>query len=135
VVVQFNKAETLEDLSIGSERADEALAGYTKALELQPALVDAHIAIAKLLIKRSGSDRKSLEEAREHYNQAIEVTTRTIEQYGIRKSRTSDAHALKMLDIWTEQRREEKANLDKEVSKLNGLLASASPTGDGVKNK
>lgn len=134
-LIHFNKAEALDDVSTGSERADEAIAEYIKALQLQPALVEAHAAIARLLIKRSGSDRKSLEEARDHYNQAIELTTKTIEQYGIRKSRTTDAHALKMLDKWRGLRLKEKADLEDEVSKLNSQLAGASRNGDGAKNK
>jgi tetratricopeptide (TPR) repeat protein len=124
----------LDDLSTGSERADEAIAEYLKALQLQPVLVEAHAAIAKLLIKRSGSDRKSLEEARDHYNQAIELTTKTIEQYGTRKSRTTDAHALKVLDKWTGLRLKEKADLEVEVSKLNSQLAGTVRS-DGAKNK
>jgi tetratricopeptide (TPR) repeat protein len=133
-LIHFNKAEALDDLSTGSERADEAIAEYLKALQLQPVLVEAHVAIARLLIKRSGSDQKSLEEARDHYNQAIELITKTIEQYGTRKSRTTDAHALKVLDKWTGLRLKEKADLEVEVSKLNSQLASAVRS-DGAKNK
>ena len=123
-VLHFNKAEAMEDISTGSERADEAIAGYTRALQLQPALVEAHSAIARVLISRS-SDRKSLEQARYHYNQAIEVITKTIEQYGIRKSRTNDAHALKRLDEWTGLRLKEKTDLEAKISQLNGQIADS----------
>ena len=129
MVVHFNKAEVLEYISTGSERADEAIAGYTKALELQPALPEAHEAIAKALIKRS-SDRKSLERARDHYNQAIDVINKTVEQYGIRKSRTTDTHALKLLDIWTRIMLAEKDKFQNEVSKLESQLARVSRSGD-----
>lgn len=133
-LIHFNKAEALDDVSTGSERADEAIAEYMKALQLQPALVEAHEAIAKLLIKR-GSDRTSLERARDYYNQAIELTTKTIDQYGIRKSRTTDAHALKMLEKWTGDRLKEKAEFEVEVNKLNTQLAGANRSSGGVMNK
>jgi tetratricopeptide (TPR) repeat protein len=118
-LIHFNKAETLDDLSNGSERADEAIAEYTKALQLQPVLVEAHIAIARLLIKRSGSDQKAVADALTHYNQAIDLTSKTIEQYRIRKSRTTDTHALKLLDEWTALRLKEQANIQDEVNSLN----------------
>lgn len=133
-LVHFNKAEALEDISTGSERADEAIAGYTKALQLQPALVEAHRAIARVLTNRS-SDRKSLEEARDHYNQAIELINKTVEQYGIRKSRTTDPHALKTLDRWTGLMLEEKVDLQDRVSKLTSQLAGTSRSGDVARNK
>lgn len=118
-LLHFNKAEALEDISSGSERAEEALAGYSKALQLQPNLVEAHMAIARVLIDRSGSDRKSLEDARDHYKQAIELLNKTVEQYGVRKLRTNDTHALKTLDRWKGRMLDEKAGLEIKVKELD----------------
>jgi tetratricopeptide (TPR) repeat protein len=125
-LIHFNKAEALDDISNGPERADEAIAEYMKALQLQPGLMEAHIAIARLLIKRSVSNQKSLEEASTHYKQAIAVTSKTIEQYGIRKSRTTDSHARNKLDEWTKIRLQQKADFEAELNKLNSRLADIS---------
>jgi len=133
-LVHYNRAELLEYISPGSEQADESIAGYKKALQLQPALAEAHEAIAKVLLKR-GSDRKSLEEARDQYNQAIDVIDKTVEQYGIRKSRTTDSHARNTLDRWTGRMLGKRSELQKEVTALNSQLAGVSRNGDVARTK
>jgi tetratricopeptide (TPR) repeat protein len=128
-LVHFNKADILEDLSSGSDRAEEAIAEYTKALELQPGLIEAHVAIARVLMKRSGSDPESLQKARDRYKQAIDLTTQTIEQYKVRKSRTTDVHAIKMLDIWTKAGETARARLVEELRQVDSQPTDTTRSG------
>ncbi|MDX6446892.1 MAG: hypothetical protein QOH71_3966 [Blastocatellia bacterium] len=129
-VIHFNKARTLDYLG----RADAAIEEYTKALQLEPGLALAQVGLAEVLIDRN-SERKDIDDALAHLNEAIRVTTQTIEQYKYRKTKTTDQHAQEVLDRWIKKREGDKRDFEGEAVKASSLLIGAARTDGNAKAK
>jgi Tfp pilus assembly protein PilF len=120
-LIHYDKANALGDS--GLNRIDDAIKEYTKAIELEPNLAYAHVGIAQLLVDRPNAQRKDLEEAANHLIAAITLTDQTIKQYELRKTKADD-HAQKILDRWTEQRKQEMTEFQRLLKVIQSRLSA-----------
>ena len=106
----INRAEIFVEM--GSY--EPAIEEFRLSLKLEPSFVMAHQRLAETLLKRNSqpSDR---EEALNHLNQAVKFTDEILQQYEVRKARTTEEYARQKIDEWAKMRRDTKAELEKLI--------------------
>lgn len=122
-LIHFDKATALADLN----RFDDALNELRKAVGLKRDFLQAHDAIARILLYRDTFHQSEFEEVIAHLNEAIRLSRQISAQYDERITKTSDLHAQKKLKLWSSAEATLIQNYEGLREQAKARLAGAGP--------